>query len=139
MTARLLDWQVRLEACLAERWARPFAWGQQDCALCAADCVLACTGVDPAARLRGTYSNAAGAAAVLRTHGGLVAIAARNLGAEVAPLCATLGDVGLVANGGRECLAVCTGPVWLAPGPNGLTPFPPECVTRAWRLTTTET
>lgn len=138
MSTRHPDWQVRLEACLAELWTRPFAWGAQDCVLCAADCVLACTGEDPAAEVRGSYSDAAGAAAVLRARGGLEAIAAGALGAEVPPIAARLGDIGVIASGGRPCLGVCAGLHWLAPGPDGLTPFPIDCVTRAWRVATDE-
>lgn len=134
MTTRLRDWQSRLQACLAERWAQPFAWGAQDCALFAADCADACTGVDPAADLRGTYSDAAGAARVVAELGGLAAIAAARMGPEIAPALAQPGDIGLVLNDGRECLAVCTGGMWHAPGAAGLCALPMAQAQRAWRL-----
>jgi len=46
-----------------------FKWGTHDCALFAADCIKAQTGVDPAEVYRGTYSSARGAAEALRLHG----------------------------------------------------------------------
>jgi hypothetical protein len=134
MTSRCPDWQTRFAACLAQRWARPFEWGQQDCALFAADGVLACTGVDPAADLRGQYDSALTAMRVLELHGGLAGIAASRLGPEIAPALAQPGDIGLVINDGRECLAVCSGPMWLAPGASGLLPMPAASAFCAWRL-----
>jgi len=80
MNARVRDWQSRLQACRAERCERPFAWGALDCALWGADCVHAVTGTDPAADLRGTYSDAAGAARVVARLGGLRAIGDARLG-----------------------------------------------------------
>ena len=138
MTQRLRDWQGRLCACLAERWARPFEWGRQDCALFAADCMLACTGSDPAADLRGTYSDAAGAARIVSAHGGLAAIAEARAGEEVAPQLAQIGDIGLVENAGRDCLAVCAGHGWIVPAADGLATATMESATRAWRLTRRE-
>lgn len=133
MTTRNRDWQSRLQACQAERWARPFAWGSQDCALFAADCVLAVTGADPAADVRGTYSDANGAARVIRERGGLSEIAADRLGAEISPPLAQPGDVGLVMSGGRQCLAVCSGDAWVAPGLDGLEYVPMNCAVTSWR------
>ena len=138
MTKRLRDWQSRLSVCLAERWARPFVWGQQDCALFAADCMASCTGEDPAAELRGTYRDAVGAAAVIRRLGGLAEIAAARAGEEVPPSMAQLGDVGLVSSAGRDCLAVCAGDGWVAPAADGLARAPLTAASRAWRLVRTE-
>lgn len=131
---RYRDWQSRLQACLAERCTRAFEWGVLDCVLFAADCVEACTGVDPAAAHRGTYSDAASAARVVLAHGGLAEIAASNLGTEVPPVLAQPGDIGLLLNDGRECLAVCTGATWHAPGAGGVVALPMAQAMRAWRL-----
>lgn len=46
---------------LMERAKAPFKWGANDCALFAADGVLAITGVDIAAEFRGKYEDEAGA------------------------------------------------------------------------------
>lgn len=58
---RLPDWRERLAAFVAARRATPFQWGRADCCLSAADAMLAQTGEDFAAPLRG-YANAFGAA-----------------------------------------------------------------------------
>lgn len=58
---RFYDWPRRLEAqILASRNAK-FEWGKSDCAMFAADAILAMTGVDLAADFRGKYSDEAGA------------------------------------------------------------------------------
>lgn len=134
MTKRLRDWQSRLQRCIAERRKLPFAWGSQDCVLFAADCAGACTGVDLAAEFRGKYSTILTAQRLVDAMGGLGAIAAARLGEEIAPKLAQTGDVGLLLNGGRECLGVFGGAMWLAPGVDGLCSLPASQVLRAWRL-----
>jgi hypothetical protein len=135
---RLHDWQERLAALVTQRLHTPFAWGTHDCVLFAADAVHAITGTDPAAAQRGTYATALCAARVIAAHGSLAGIAAAALGAEVLPLQACAGDVGLVhqAAGGsdRECLAVCTGACWHVPGAAGLVALPLTAAARAWRV-----
>ena len=133
MTKRVNNWQSRLQACLAERRALPFAWGSNDCAFYAADAVLACTGMDPAADLRGTYADVRGAAEVIREHGGLITLAATRLGAEVQPAFAQPGDVGLAVQQGRSLLAVFGGEAWHAPGEAGEVVLPTALIARAWR------
>lgn len=135
MSQRLRDWQSRLSDCLAERYARPFAWGSKDCALWGADCVLAVTGSDPAADLRGTYADAAGAGRLIARLGGLRAIADERLGERIAPVLAQPGDIGLVLSGGRECFAVCFGELWLAPSVATLENLVIDDVVAAWRCT----
>lgn len=111
----------------------PFAWGAQDCALFAADCVQAMLGRDPAADARGTYSDERGAARVLKKMGGLDGIAATRVGVEVPPAMARVGDL-VLGTAGRECLGVCTGETWHAPGEHGLLAMPMRDVLRAWRV-----
>ena len=127
------NWQSRLQQCIKERWRTPFTWGQQDCAMFAADCVRAVTGVDPAARYRGTYSDALGAMRVLHATDGLAGLAQATLGEEIDPRMAALGDIGLSANQGSACLAVCGGNVWYGPGAGGLERLPFDSIKRAWR------
>ncbi len=66
---RLEDWEDRLAVYLARVETEPFAWGTHDCALFAASCVEAMTGVDPAVDFRGAYQSKAGAAKALREIG----------------------------------------------------------------------
>jgi hypothetical protein len=67
---RLPDWQDRLTLFIELRRSMAFAWGSNDCALFAADAVVAMTGVDFGAPFRGRYDDAAGAALALRDYGG---------------------------------------------------------------------
>lgn len=141
---RVRDWQERLAACLAERAARPFDWGTHDCCMFAADCVLACTGTDPAADLRGSYDSVLGAANTVQELGGLAVIAADRLGPEIAPALAQVGDVGLLPAMPRHegdpivqafphMLAVWSGAMWLAPWEVGYVALPAEQALRTWR------
>lgn len=130
---RIQDWQTALETLVRQRWVVPFTWGQQDCCLFAADCVLAATGKDVAEDVRGAYSSEAGAARLLRQHGGVAQLAEKRLGQGIAPLFMQVGDVGLVHVAGRDMLAVCFGAHLLAPGPEGLVTVPLEQAQQAWR------
>lgn len=70
MIARLPDWEPRLAAYLEPLMAGArFEWGTLDCALFAADAVLAMTGHDIAAPFRGKYSTAAGSVRALKRYG----------------------------------------------------------------------
>jgi hypothetical protein len=71
---------------------------------------------------------------VIEAHGGLAALAADRLGKEVPPRMARAGDIGLLINAGRECLAIFGGSMWHAPGEAGLCCFPTHHVTRCWRV-----
>jgi len=132
---RLPDWQLRLEALMCERVQAPFAWGTNDCATFAADCVQAMTGVRLLPELRGHDSERT-ALRALAEHGGLQAIATRALGEPVAPLMAAVGDIVLVPTQrlGELALAVCNGTVALCPGPDGLAPAAMSQAVAAWKV-----
>lgn len=66
---RYPDWSQRVAALIRDRARRPFAWGVNDCAIFAADAVLAATGQDLALTFRGRYRSRRGAGHVLRAHG----------------------------------------------------------------------
>lgn len=136
MAARLRDWQERLEALVASRIDAPFAWGINDCALFAADAVLAMTGEDPAADARGTYSDEKGALRTIKKMGGLEGIAAtRAGGVEVPPMSARVGDIVLGTLGDVTCLGVCGGVSWIAPSRDGgLLPVSMSLAVKAWRV-----
>lgn len=111
----------------------PFAWGSNDCCLFAADAVLAMTGEDPAAALRG-YGSAMESARIVEEQGGLREIATHALGPEVAPAMAAIGDVVLLANEGRGLLAVCNGGTALAPGEGGMVVLGMDAALAAWKV-----
>jgi hypothetical protein len=124
---------ARLWALVRERVATPFAWGQHDCCLWAADAVLAVTGHDHAAAHRGSYRTATSAARRLQALGGLCAVAAQ-VGPAVPPLATVDGDIGLVQRDDRQLLAVRVAGVWLAPGPTGLAAVSSSAVSQAWSV-----
>lgn len=132
---KLPNWQALLCDFITARMHVPFSWGLQDCCLFAADAKTAATGSDPAQNIRGSYSDAKSAARTVRRLGGMRAIGDNAFGSPVDPVSASLGDIGLVENEGRECLAVFGGQFFHAPAERGLTILPVEQCKRAWRLT----
>jgi hypothetical protein len=137
-SVRVREWPERLAALFAARAGTPFTWGQHDCCLFAADAVLAVTGHDLAADLRGTYSTAAEAARVLAQLGGVVGIAIARAGKVVPAALAQPGDVGLSHHDPeRPSLAVWGGAAWHAAAAVGVVALQPDAVVRAWRCTAT--
>lgn len=131
----LPDWHHRLDTVVRDRLTKPFKWGEQDCALFAADCVQAVTGDDLAATLRGTYSTALAAARILESWGGLEALATAKLGEpHDTQWNAVPGDIGLVQSANGPCLALCAGTHWLAPGERGLQPLARADALKAWKV-----
>lgn len=60
---RRADWEQRLDEAITARRFAPFAWGVFDCAMFAADCILAMTGEDVASpHFRGRYDSEVSAA-----------------------------------------------------------------------------
>lgn len=128
-----LDWQTRLSDLLRARARMPFAWGSNDCCLFAADAVLAMTGTDPAAALRG-YDSPRGALCLINAGGGLHAITTAALGDPVSPRLATVGDVVLLQIGRREALGICNGVNVLGPGPDGMAALGMTTALAAWKI-----
>jgi hypothetical protein len=131
---KLQDWQVRFEQFIAARTTAPFSWGANDCAIFAADCTHAITGVDVALPDLRRHKTELQAARVLKRHGGVVGIATAALGQPVPACGAGVGDVVLAKAGKRDMLAICNGSTCMAPGPSGLSflPMPPDSV--CWRI-----
>lgn len=134
-TRRLQDWPIRLEALLQARMGAPFEWGARDCCLWAADAVLAITGHDPAADIRGTYADEAEALAMVRRLHGIKTAFRQRLGPATTTALAHVGDVGLVLQAESPAAAVYVGGSWLAQGPEGLVPVDEAGVFAVWRCT----
>ena len=134
MTHRLPDWQTRMEAFVRERMHQPFAWGSNDCAIFASDCVMAITGQDPAPAGLRRHRTAKQACRAIARHGGLGAIATQALGTPIAPSMAQTGDVVLISVGKRDALAICNGATALAPATGGLVAAPMAAAHMAWRV-----
>ena len=74
MPTRCANWPEALAAYIDRKRNEPFAWGVNDCCLFGADWIQLCTGLDPAATLRGTYNSALSGVRVLENHGGLIGV-----------------------------------------------------------------
>jgi len=102
---RAKDWPERLAAHLAEGSKKLSVWGENDCAMDAANWVLRCLGVDFAAEYRGTYGDEEGAARRLSEvdGGSLMSAARRALGRPRRSVFeAGRGDLALVDIGGGQ-------------------------------------
>lgn len=131
---KLHNWQIYYEAFVLSRMGEPFAWGANDCATFAADCVRALTGVDPAAKGLREHTTELQAARALKAHGGLIGIATAALGPPLPALQAQVGDVVLTKAGERDMLAICNGATCIAPGPHGLVHLGMDTATACWRV-----
>ena len=128
------DWQIRFEAFVRERRSMPFAWGTNDCAIFASDCVLALTGTDPAPASLRKHKTAKQGTRVVHRHGGLGVIATRALGDSKPVAFAQVGDVVLVMIGKREALGICNGQTAIGPSAAGIVAVPMDLATACWRI-----
>ncbi|MFK5596493.1 DUF6950 family protein [Methylobacterium sp. HMF5984] len=126
------DLVAHLRKAMGEPFARPHA----DCCFFVADWILARTGIDPAADLRGTYTNATGALRLIRAWGDFltmwrVHMALAGFNETRTP---AVGDVGVVRGGDGAIVAAIRVPgAWVGKAPRGLThdDMPAFC---AWSL-----
>jgi len=147
---RVQHWAERsFHRFLLARAKQPFAWGTNDCALFAADAVLAITGTDIAVDFRGKYSDEAGAFALIQSvtgRGEDPATAVADAAAWCAEkaglaelqhvLMAQRGDLVVVTDAGRMIAGVVhlSGRHVVSVGAEGLKLLPIEDVVRAWRV-----
>lgn len=117
---RFPDWPQRLSRAIEAKRAEPHAWGQNDCALCAADLVAAMTGHDFGAPFRGRYSDEAGAWAILDSlgHADLASLADSVLPRGEGRV--ARGDLVLQPHPEGAFLAIAWGGGVVGPGPHGL-------------------
>ncbi|MAW99518.1 MAG: hypothetical protein CMN72_07695 [Sphingomonas sp.] len=101
--SRLPNWENRLSATVAEWREQPFRW-DRDCARWAAACVIAQTGVDPIADLRGQYRTKREAFALLSERSMAERLDERF--PRVPPALARRGDIALTQ---ESCLGVVLG------------------------------
>ncbi len=133
--ARRPNWRSALAAEVERHRLVPFQWGANDCALFAADCVMAMTGTDLAVDFRGHYRTAQGAARAIRKagHDDLPALLAALL-PEVHPVMARPGDVALVESDQGLTAGVVTGPTIAASAVDGITTLPLTRAVRAFAV-----
>lgn len=131
---RLPTWQLSFEQFCAERRRMPFQWGRNDCALFAADCVLALTGRDFALPWRG-YSSEVEAAELLRAHGGLEGFGRLALGEPCEMHKVIAGDVVLICQEDLQIsLGIFTGAACIGPGIRGTMVVTREHAILAWNI-----
>lgn len=144
MIRRREDWQIVLAQLILDARDVAFAWGSHDCCLWSADVVMAIStdGLDLAADFRGTYSDAAGAAAAVEAYTGggtvedLAVMKAEAFGlAEVSPAFAWRGDVVLADADLGPCLGILRSDGEAAfVAPEGQVMRPVAELRRAWRV-----
>ena len=130
---RLQNWQELFEDFCKERRTMPFAWGVNDCALFAADCVLAIAGVDHGGKFRG-YKTARQAHRLIAMSGGLTKIVTVALGEPLRSAYATVGDVVLVEMNGTDSLGISNGSVCFGPGLLGMVVLNNSAVKQIWKI-----
>lgn len=125
----------RLAAFLAAGSALPFSWGQCDCCLWVSDWVMAETGRDPGAGLRGQYRSTATCLRLLRRRGGLSAIVCElmSCGRFEVSRSPALGDVGLIETAIGVMGAICLGESWAVKSAEGVAILPATPV-KAWSI-----
>lgn len=108
-----------------------FSWGENDCCLAVADCLVAMGLPDPMTRYRGRYSSARGALRMFAPEGGLdPAMTARM--AELGYIEDPGGFVGLIETdlGPTACLKI--GRYWYAKSERGAQGYSQEHVYKIW-------
>lgn len=137
MTARLENWPRLMNEHIANQMTSHFEWGVHDCLLFSASCVEAITGVDPAAKYRGTYSTALAAYRIMDTAGGIDHLIDSCMGEVRRPLAfAQRGDVVTMPDKkGRVAAGICLGNQCVFAGINGLQFINRcECDDQSWEV-----
>ncbi|MEY0062854.1 DUF6950 family protein [Providencia hangzhouensis] len=87
------NWTIQLPEILQQAMNKPFSWGEHDCCLFAADCVIAVCGVDIAEKARGRYKTKSGAMRVLKAVFGDLETGLSGFFQEIDPNEAMRGDI----------------------------------------------
>jgi len=131
---RFADWPERLVEFIESRRHARFEWGVNDCCLFPADAVLAMTGTDRAADLRG-HADEFSAMRVVRDAGGLPSLLASRLKERTVIWLAQRGDVVCATLDGRETAGIVAGNGdWCTPGVERLVFRPMSEVTRVFEV-----
>ena len=126
----------QLRKFLASEMAKPFAWGETDCACTTDRWVRSVAGFSPmliAGRVHGSQQ----AARDWLAEPGGIAVAvnrvmrAAGLSKTSAP---ATGDVGLAVHAGRLCMSIFDGRLWLSRDETGFLAAPAEACWKAWKV-----
>ena len=100
-------WHADLAAYIVSVGAKPFVWGEHDCATFAAGAVMAMTGEDFAKPYRGKYKSLRGGLGMLKRKGfANHADLAASLFEEIHPSLARVGDLAAVPADGATLIAL---------------------------------
>lgn len=138
---RAEHWRPAFFAAITAHRPFPFAWGEHDCALLTADCIVAVTGLDLAAPFRGRYATEEQSRAVLAEVGyeNTAAILAAHFN-EIHPSRAIVGDAAVIRTPHGPAVAPVVGSelvVFSPDGPMGLVSR--STAVRAFRIEIRET
>ncbi|MEL6754937.1 MAG: hypothetical protein AAFP81_00765 [Pseudomonadota bacterium] len=133
---RRSDWQQKLSQEAIRLQNTPYEFGEHDCILFAANCVLAMTGRDLADDIRGRYKTEIGAARIIKNEG------FSSLGDMIADRLPEIelrevgrGDVVLCDGPYGEFAAMVVGKTCVSPGRNGMIHIPVSQAKRGYRVT----
>lgn len=129
---RPVGWKEALHQCVAAEASRTFAYGEHDCALFAARCVAAVTGIDHAAAF-GAYDSAK-AQQLLAEHNGVEGIATMILGEPAPPNHCRAGDVVVADLPLGPTLGICLGSNCAFAAARGLLYMPRSVIRCGWRI-----
>lgn len=135
MNMRLVDWDQRLVAVIAEHQSRPFAWGEADCAALFAAAVAAVTGRDPLAAFRPWASEHDALRRLAGTGAPSVVAWVAERFDEIVPADARRGDVGYAAE--AEMLsfpAIIVGALAMSRNAEGWIIIPRARIVRAFKV-----
>lgn len=127
------NWETNLSEYLACCRETPFEWGAMDCGLFCAGAIIAMTGIDLAADMRGRYSTEFGAAKALHQYGGLSGYMDK-VAPRVDPAFAKRGDVVMREGSLGLCLGTKAVFVGQDEGREGLLSYPMSECEGAWSI-----
>lgn len=132
---RITGWEQSLFAFTKDRLRTPYAWGENDCILFAADAVEAMTGEDLAADHRGTYNGPESAARIIGRAGAsdLASFVGLYL-PEIPVALAGRGDIGIAEGPHGDFAAVCQGRTYIGPSANGIIHVKRAQIFRAFKV-----
>lgn len=130
---KIKNWESMLAKFIQSHKNTPFAWGEHDCCLFAANAVKLITGIDYADRFRGKYTTQLGSVRALKRYGkgGIKETLDEVMGEPIPRLQCSRGDVVLIMLE-QPTLGIYYNGVW-APGLNGVVTFESPEVLCCWR------
>ena len=136
---RRRDWELAVEAVIAEARRSEFVWGRNDGATFGARILQAVMGYDALQDFLGSYADRLAGYRILARYGGYRKAVTKRLAAygidEINPLLAHRGDLALVSgNGIGEALGVVMGSRIILLAQRGVIDLPRSAALTAWRL-----